>query len=56
MDQDKGLRDLLKSVYPHPTMCEGIEECLRLLLGKSIYKPESFLDLVKIRKWRPGNL
>jgi len=56
MDQGKGLRDVLKSVYPHPTMCEGIEECLRLLQGDSIYKPGPFPDLIKIRRWRPEGL
>lgn len=53
MDQKKGLRDVLKTVHPHPTMSEGIQECLRLLLDKSIYKPEAFPDLIRINHWRP---
>ena len=53
MDQDKGIRDALKSVHPHPTISEGIQECLRLLLGKSIYKPHAFPGLIHIRQWRP---
>lgn len=53
MDQDKGLRDVLKSVHPHPTMSEGIQECLRVLQNKSIYKPLAFPELVQIRTWRP---
>lgn len=53
MDQDGGMKDVLKSVYPHPTMSEAIQECLRLLLGKSTYKPEAFPELLKIRTWHP---
>jgi len=53
MDQGKGIKDLLKTVHPHPTMSEGIQECLRLLLDKSIYKCRAFPDQVKIQTWRP---
>jgi dihydrolipoyl dehydrogenase len=53
MDQDKGIRDVLKSVHPHPTMSEGIQDCLRLMLGKSIFKPEAFPNLIRIRAWHP---
>lgn len=53
MDQDKGIRDALKSVHPHPTMSEGIQDCLRVLLDKSIYKPQAFPNQIKIRTWHP---
>jgi dihydrolipoamide dehydrogenase len=54
MDQQKGIKDVLKSMYPHPTMSEGIQECLRLLLGKSIFKPKAFPEHLNIRSWHPG--
>ena len=53
MDQDKGIRDALKSVHPHPTMSEGIQDCLRVLLDKSVYKPHAFPNHIKIRRWEP---
>ncbi len=53
MDQGKGILDVLKSVYPHPTITEGIEECLRMLLKKSIYKPHAFPDFMRIHRWHP---
>lgn len=53
MDQGKGIKDVLKTVHPHPTMSEGIQECLRLLLDKSIYKSRAFPDQIKIQTWRP---
>jgi dihydrolipoamide dehydrogenase len=53
MDQAKGLPDVIKSMYPHPTMSEGIQECLLMLLGNSIYKPKAFPDQLNIRSWHP---
>ncbi len=53
IDQDRGLAEVLKSIHPHPTMSEAIQECLRLLSGDSIYKPEAFPDLLRIRSWHP---
>ncbi len=53
MDHSPGLADALKTVHPHPTMSEGIQECLRVLLDKSIYKEKAFPELVKVRTWHP---
>ncbi|MGD9222415.1 MAG: NAD(P)/FAD-dependent oxidoreductase, partial [Desulfobacteraceae bacterium] len=53
IDQDVNTTDVLKSMYPHPTISEGIQECLRMLEGKSVYKPEAFPDLLRIRRWDP---
>ena len=53
MDQQKGINDVLKSQHPHPTMSEGIQECLRVLLNKSIYKPHAFPNHIRIRTWQP---
>lgn len=53
IDQDINALDVIGSMFPHPTMSEVIQECLRLLVGKSIYKPEAFPDLLRIRRWHP---
>ncbi|SDP60103.1 dihydrolipoyl dehydrogenase family protein [Desulforhopalus singaporensis] len=53
MDQGQGVLDVLKSIYPHPTIVEGIEECLRMLVKKSIFKPYPFPDLLKVKSWHP---
>lgn len=53
MDQGKGVADVLKSVYPHPTITEGIEECLRMLLEKSVFKPHCFPDHLRLERWHP---
>ena len=53
MDQEKGIKEVLKSVHPHPTMSESIQECLRVLLNKSVYKSHAFPKQIKIRTWDP---
>lgn len=40
----QGIRELADMIHPHPSIIEGIQECLRMLLGKSIYKPAVFKD------------
>lgn len=38
----KGVRELANIIYPHPAITEGLQECARMLLGKSIVKPQVF--------------
>jgi dihydrolipoamide dehydrogenase len=41
-----GIEVLAELIFPHPSVPEGIQECARMLMGKSIVKPEVFnLDL-----------
>ena len=53
MDQKTTLRDIMKTVHPHPSTTEGIQECLRMLVGKSIFKPEAFPQYISFKTWRP---
>ncbi|MFT3740300.1 MAG: NAD(P)/FAD-dependent oxidoreductase [Breznakibacter sp.] len=53
INQGQSLQDVLKIFYPHPSVAEGIQECIRVLSGKSIYKPEAFPDLISLREWNP---
>lgn len=44
----KGLpiTELAELIHPHPSITEGLQECARMLMGKSIIKPEVFnMDL-----------
>ncbi len=41
---NQGIRELADMIHPHPSIIEGVQECLRMLLGKSIYKPAIFKD------------
>ncbi|MBC7862133.1 MAG: NAD(P)/FAD-dependent oxidoreductase [Bacteroidia bacterium] len=44
---NQGIRELADMMHPHPSIIEGIQECLRMLLGKSIYKSSVFKDKLK---------
>ncbi len=39
---DKGIRELVDIIYPHPSISEGLQECARMLLGTSVNKPAVF--------------
>ncbi|MCS6824160.1 MAG: NAD(P)/FAD-dependent oxidoreductase [Cytophagaceae bacterium] len=46
---DKGIDELAELIHPHPSIIEGIQECLRALKHKSIMKPEVFTDMLRCR-------
>ena len=54
MDHGNRLKDIMKTVHPHPSITEGIQECLRTLLGKSIFKPEAFPRDIVFKTWAPS--
>jgi dihydrolipoamide dehydrogenase len=41
ISMDKGIEELAECVHPHPSITEGIQECVRMLLGKSLFKPDA---------------
>lgn len=47
------VRELADLVHPHPSITEGVQECARLLLGKSLFKPEVFADKMQCTTWIP---
>ncbi len=53
IDQAKAFTELAGCIYPHPTMAEAIQECLRLLRGDATYKPETFPEYLTVRRWHP---
>jgi dihydrolipoamide dehydrogenase len=44
---NKGIEELALMMHPHPSIIEGIQEAMRMLLGKSIYKSSVFKDKLK---------
>ena len=44
---NQGIKELADMMHPHPSIIEGVQECLRMLLNKSIYKPYIFTDRLK---------
>lgn len=51
---NKGIDELGHMLHPHPSITEGIQECARMLLGKSIYKSSMFKDKLKCYKNENG--
>jgi dihydrolipoamide dehydrogenase len=54
MDMHKGVEELSVMLHPHPSIIEGIQECTRMLLNKSIYKPAVFNDKLKCYTYENG--
>lgn len=48
------VRELADLVHPHPSITEGVQECARLLLGRSLFKPEVFGDKMQCCVWEPA--
>ena len=44
---EKGIDELAELIHPHPSIIEGIQECIRMLLGKSIYTDVVEIDSSK---------
>ena len=40
----KGIQELAELIHPHPSIIEGIQECGRMLLSKSMFKPAVLRD------------
>lgn len=53
MSTGMGIRQLADLVHPHPSIIEGVQECARMLLGTSIFKPEVLNDRMCCTTWRP---
>ena len=55
ISMEKGIEELAELIHPHPSILEGIQECVRMLFGKSIYKPSIFQDYLKFKCYRDGS-
>jgi len=51
MDNNETINSIMKTVHPHPSITEGIQDCLRVLMNKSIFKPKAFPEYIRVRAW-----
>lgn len=49
ISMDKGIEELAECVHPHPSITEGIQECVRMLMGKSTFKPSALKTRLSCR-------
>lgn len=50
----RGIEELAELIHPHPSIIEGIQECCRMLLNKSIMKPKVLTEAMYCRAYRDG--
>lgn len=51
ISMDKGIEELAECVHPHPSITEGIQECVRMLMGKSLFKPSALRGRLSCRRY-----
>jgi dihydrolipoamide dehydrogenase len=54
ISMDKGIEELAECVHPHPSITEGIQECVRMLMGKSLFKPVALIGRISCRRFVNG--
>jgi len=54
ISMDKGIEELAECVHPHPSITEGIQECVRMLMGKSLFKPTALRGRLSCRSCKEG--
>ncbi len=54
ISMDKGIEELAECVHPHPSITEGIQECVRMLMGKSLFKPAALRGRISCRRFMNG--
>ena len=50
---DQPIEVLADLIHPHPSIIEGIQECVRMLLNKSIFKSAVFKDAMQCYRRSP---
>jgi dihydrolipoamide dehydrogenase len=50
----KGIEELAELIHPHPSIIEGVQECVRMFLGKSIIKPGVMNHRISCRRYAEG--
>ena len=51
---DRGIEELAELIHPHPSIIEGVQECMRMLRGNSIFKPSVFRESLLCRRYKDG--
>ena len=54
IEMDKSIIELENLIHPHPSIIEGIQECVRMLQGSPIFKSSIFTDKLKAYSYKEG--
>ncbi|MFY0607769.1 MAG: NAD(P)/FAD-dependent oxidoreductase [Cyclobacteriaceae bacterium] len=55
ISMDRGIKELAELIHPHPSIIEGIQECGRMLLGKSMLKPAVLRNAMVCKTYKDGS-
>ncbi len=50
IQHSRSARELAELLHPHPAVTEGLQDCVRMLTGTSIYKPEVFRSELRLSR------
>ncbi len=50
MRHGRSVREIADLLHPHPSVTEGVQDCVRMLLGSSIYKPRVFKNALRLSR------
>lgn len=50
----KGIEEIAELIHPHPSIIEGIQECVRVLLNKSMLKPKVMREAMRYVRYHAG--
>jgi dihydrolipoamide dehydrogenase len=50
MKAGHGVREIAELLHPHPAVTEAVQDCVRMLLGTSIYKPHVFQSELRLSR------
>jgi len=50
MKAGHSVREIAELFHPHPAVTEAVQDCVRMLLGTSIYKPEVFTSDLRLSR------
>lgn len=50
IQHSRSARDLAELLHPHPAVTEGLQDCVRMLMGSSIWKPSVFQSELRLSR------
>jgi dihydrolipoamide dehydrogenase len=50
IQHSRSIRELAELLHPHPAVTEGLQDCVRMLLGSSVYKPSVFTSELRLSR------
>lgn len=56
IQMDASIKELERLIHPHPSIVEGVQECVRMLVGSPLFKSSIFTDKLQCYSWVKGEV